>query len=213
MAMSHLTARRRLAIAICGLLPLLLTGCDKEAREFAQKTAALLRQRSAQLTLKIKAETEAYHQIARIAAESSQTLIDTTLRNERNGRAAALAADYDEKRKPISRWQTDLLDYAQLDAAMSRDLLTSDVEASSKYLQGIQGLAIEQAKVDVLAKLLATLAEKPTLLEDGTAIGKFVEDTRSEFDKQVCAALEAKMASDQAAAKEFKAKGCTPTKK
>jgi hypothetical protein len=210
--MTSFKFRRRVTIAICGLLPL-LTGCDSEARDFAKKTAALLRQRSAQLAQKIKAETEAYHEIARIADESSRTLVDTTLRNEREGRAVALSADYVEQRRPISRWQTDLFDYAQLDAAMSHDLLTSDFDASSKYMQGIQALAIEQAKVDVLAKLLERLATAPTLVEDGEAIGKFIQDTKSEFDKQACAALEAKMASDQAAAKEFKAKGCTPTKK
>jgi hypothetical protein len=211
--MSFLKVRRRVTLAICCALLPLLTGCDSEARDFAKKTAALLRQRSAQLTQKIKAEAEAYRQIAGIADDSSRTLVDSTLRNEREGRAVALAADYVEQRKPVSRWQTDLLDYAQLDAAMSRDLLTSDIDASSKYLQGIQALAIEQAKVDVLAKLLERLATAPTLLEDGEAIGKFIQDTKSEFDKQACAALEAKMASDQAAAKEFKAKGCTPAKK
>lgn len=209
--MTFFTSRRRTAIAMCALLPL-LTSCDSEAREFATKTAALLRQRSAQLTLKIKAETEAYQQIAGIFAESSRTLIDTTLRNERESRAMTLAADYVEERKPISRWQSDLMDYAQVDAATTRDLLTSDIDASSKYLQGIQALAIEQAKVEVLAKLLERLATTPTLLQDGEAIGKFIQDTKSEVDKQACAALEAKIA-DAAVAKEFKAKGCTPAKK
>ena len=212
--MPRFLRHRVAALAACILLPGLTSGCDKEARDFAEKTAALLRQRSAQLSLKIKAETKAYQDIAAIAAEASRSLVALTLRNERNARAAMLAADYQEGRKSVSRWQSELLEYGQMDYVANRELLASDVDASSRYLQGVQALKIEQDKVDALARLLAALAKQPTMLEDAQAIGAFFEDTKTAFDQKVCAQLEKQSAAgDKAAGQAFKAKGCTPAKK
>ncbi len=88
----------------CCLLAMAAAGCDDRAIEFARQTKALLAQRSDQLARKIAGETEAYNQAAAVAGETYRDLIDSSLRNERNERAASLAADYQEGRKPISLW-------------------------------------------------------------------------------------------------------------
>ena len=191
---------------LCVLLAPVLSACDEDARQFALRTAEILRQRSAELTRKIAAEKKAYQDVSSIANESHRALIESSLNNERTARSIALAADYDEGRKPPSRWQTDLVEYAQIDYRLNRDLLAADMGAGAEFMQKLQALEIEQAKIDALAKLLAALAEKPSLAEDLDAITAFAEDTKAEFDKKVCEAL-AKDGSPEAQA-AFKAKGC-----
>ena len=85
-----------------------LCGCDEEAQNFAVQTLKILEHRSADLTAKIGAEKTAYSQSSVHAAEDHRALIDITLRNERNERSTALAADYEEGRKPVSQWRKDL---------------------------------------------------------------------------------------------------------
>jgi hypothetical protein len=191
------------------LLSLAVAGCDEEAREFAEKTALILRQRSDQLARKIAAETRAYNAAAAHAAEARRALIDSSLANERTGRVIALAADYDEERKPVSRWRSELGEYAQMEYEASRELLGADVDASSRFLQNVHALALEQDRVDALARLLAALASKPTLAQDVAALQSFAEETRTEFDEKVCAQLESqKDAGSEAARKAFEAKKC-----
>jgi len=197
---------RGAGILLCVLLAPLTSGCDEKAQEFARRTAEILQMRSGELSKKIAAETKAYQDVAAIAAETQRDLIDSALGNERSARSIALAADYDEGRKPPSRWQTDLAEYALMDYRLNRDLLSADVNAGGEFQQKLQALEIEQARIDALAKLLAALAKKPTLAEDIEAIGSFAEDTKKEFDKKICEAL----AKDSSAAGQaaFKAKGC-----
>jgi hypothetical protein len=197
---------RRAGLLLCVLMAPVLSACDEKAQQFALRTAEILQQRSAELTRKIAAERKAYQDVAAIANETHRDLIESSLANERTARSTALAADYDEGRKPASRWQTDLAEYAQIDYRLNRDLLAADVGAGAEYLQKLQVLEVEQAKVDALAKLLAALAKKPSLAADLEAIGAFAEDTKAEFDKKVCEALgKDASAAGQAA---FKAKGC-----
>jgi hypothetical protein len=197
---------RRTGLVLCLLLAPAVSGCDDEARQFAIRTAEILQQRSAELTRKIAAERKAYNAVAAIANQVQRDLIESSLNNERTARSIALAADYDEGRKPVSRWQADLAEYAQMDYRLNRDLLAADFGAGAEFMQKVQSLEIEQAKVDALAKLLAALAKKPSLAEDLQAIGAFAEDTKTEFDNKVCAAL----AKDTSAAAQaaFKARGC-----
>ena len=197
---------RRLGLALCLLLAPALSACDEEARQFAVRTAEILQQRSAELTKKIAAERKAYDTVAAIANQVQRDLIDSSLNNERTSRSIALAAEYDEGRKPASRWQTDLAEYAQMDYRLNRDLLSADFGVGAEYLQKLQALEIEQAKVDALATLLTRLAKKPSLAEDLQAIGAFAEDTKAEFDKKVCTALSKDPSAEAKAA--FKTRGC-----
>jgi hypothetical protein len=204
--MRTITRSRAISLLMCLLLALLGSGCDERAQEFARKTAAILEQRSNELSRKIAAETKAFNAAAAAASDAHRDLIDSTLLNERNGRSIALAADYDEGRKPISKWRSDLAEYAQVDYTLNRDLLAADIDAGSLFLQKLHALQIEQDKVDALSKLLAALAKKPTLAADIQAVTQFAEDTKAEFDKKVCAELARDTSPAGKAAS--KAKGC-----
>lgn len=200
------TPSRCAGVLLCVLLATFTSACDEKAQEFARRTAEILQLRSGELSKKIAAETKAYQDVAAIAAETQRDLIDSSLGNERSARSIALAADYDEGRKPPSRWQTDLAEYTQIDYRLHRDLLTADVNAGGEFQQKLQALEIEQARIDALTKLLAALAKKPTLEQDIEAIGSFAEDTKKAFDTNVCEALAKDSSSAGQAA--FKAKEC-----
>jgi hypothetical protein len=191
---------------------LALSACDEKAIEFAKRTKQVLDQRSQQLAAKIAAEKAAYNASAAHAAEDHRALVDTSLRNARTERAGALAADYDEGRKPVSQWRRDLADYARIDYDANRGLVTDDIDADSKYVQIFTELTIEQDKVDALSKLLAALTKKPSLKDDVDALGSFAGDTKTAFDKLVCADLKTKKdATDdagKAAKKAYEAQEC-----
>jgi hypothetical protein len=186
--------------------PLLLAGCDEKAREFAAKTKAILDQRSAQISKKIEAETKAYKDYAALATEDSRSLVQDGLTNERSERAAQLTAEYFDKTKPVSLWRTHLSAYAQIDYEQNRQLLTTDLNASTLYLQRFEALKLDQDKVDALSKLLTALSKKPSLKDEFTALSGFVEDTKTEFDKKVCADLKSK--TDAASKKLYSDKKC-----
>jgi len=197
-----------------GLLALAMSfsSCDDEARKFAEKTKTILDQRSTQLSTKIAAEKEAYDKEAAAASEDHRALVDSTLQNERNERSDDLAADYDEGRKPVSLWRKELSDYAKIDYSTNREVLVSEVDASTLYLQRLDNLKIEQDKVDALSKLLAMLAKKPSLKDDVGALTSFADDTKQEFDKKVCSQLKSQKngtdATAKAASKTYDVKKC-----
>lgn len=188
------------------------TGCDEKARDFARNAKLILDHRSQQLSRKIAAEKAAYGQSAVLAAEDHRNLIDSALRNERNERSDELAADYDEGRKPVSLWRKHLSEYARIDYAQNRDLLTADMDANTRYLQRFEDLKIEQDKVDALGKILASLAKKSSFKEDVEALGDFAADTNDDFEKKVCTQLKSQRTGtgDQAKAakKSYDDKQC-----
>jgi hypothetical protein len=206
--MSRSSMRRAAAAALCVALSALTAGCDDDAREFARQTAALLKQRSAELTRKIDAEVTAYGELATILGNAERTVTTTTLRNERNGRAIGMTADYAEGRRPVSRWQTDLLDYAQVDYTATRELLLAGIDANSRFLQGVQALEIEQAKVDTAAKLLESLEKKPSWKDEVVAVKDFAADVKKAVDER-CAALQKVSVTDTVAAETFKNLHCS----
>jgi hypothetical protein len=189
---------------------LLLTGCDEQARKFAEQAKAILDQRSVQLAKKIAAEAKAYEAYAALATENDRTLVNDSLMNERSERADQLGADYADGREPVSHWLSHLAEYAQVDYDRNRELLMGDLDASTLYLQRYEELKIEQDKVDALSKLLSTLAKKQSLKDEMDALTGFAQDTKKEFDKKVCSDLQAKKAAgDVAATKLYDDKKCT----
>jgi len=203
---------RTLRILAMLTFPVLLFGCDDDARKFAEKTKAILDERSAQLSLKIAREKLVYDKESTAARDDHQALVEVTLQNDRNERSDFLAAEYDEGRKPVSQWRTDLAEYARIDYTTNKDLLVSEIDTNSLYLQRLEDLKIEQDKVDALSKLLASLSQKSSLKNDVGSLATFAEDTKKEFDQKVCAQLKTQKADNDAAAKaaskSYDAKKC-----
>ena len=189
-----------------------LLGCDDDARHFAMKTKAILDQRSAQLSRKIAAERETYDKEAGAATEDNRGLGDSTLQNERNERSDSLSADYMEGRKPISLWRKDLSDYAKIDYTTNKQILISEMDASTLYLQKLDDLKMEQDKVDALSKLLTALGKKTSIKDGIGVLASFADDTKQEFDKKVCTQLKSQKtgtdAEAKAAAKTYDAEKC-----
>ena len=191
-----------------------LCGCDERALDFAKKTKDILEQRSTQLANKIAAEKKAYNASAAQASEDHRTLVALSLSNERNERSTTLAADYADKRKPVSLWRKDLAEYATIDYDTNRQLLTAEMDAESRYLQSYEDLKIEQDKVEALSKLLDALAKKPSFKSDVSDLASFAKDTKDEFDKKVCTQLQSQIKdNDQAAKGAYCAKNCNDTLK
>lgn len=190
-------------VLLLGLLAVTvgLSGCDEEARDFATKTKAILDQRSVQLSKKIAVEKEIYDKEAAAASEDHRALVDSTLQNERNERSDSLSADYEEGRKPVSLWRKDLAEYAKIDYTTNREILISEMDSSTLYLQKVDDLKIEQDKVDALSKLLATLAKKSSIKDGIGALASFAEDSKQEFDKKICTQLKSQKSGTDAAAK------------
>jgi hypothetical protein len=210
-AMRKLLAKNAIILGLVAAC-VAIAGCDDQARDFAQKTKVILDQRSEQLTRKIAAEKKAYDSSASQAFEDHRALVDSSLQNERNERSDALAADYEEGRKPVSLWRKDLSDYARIDYEANRELLLADMDANTRFLQDFDDLKIEQDKVDALSKLLAALAQKPSLKDDINAISSFAGDTKTEFDKKVCSQLKSQIKvndpTKDVAAAAYKNKNC-----
>lgn len=209
--MRKLPAKNTLILCLAASC-LTLAGCDEQARDFALKTKAILDQRSEQLAKKIAAEKRAYESSASQAVEDNRALLDSSLQNERNERSDALAADYEEGRRPISLWRKDLSEYARVDYAANRELLLADLDANTRFLRNFDDIKIEQDKVDALSKLLAALAQKPSVKDDINAISSFAGDTKTEFDKKVCSQLKSQIKvndpTKDVASAAFKNKNC-----
>jgi len=203
---------RTLRILVTLTFPVFLFGCDDDARKFAEKTKAILDERSTRLSLKIASEKVAYDKEAAASRNDHRALVDVTLQNDRNERSDYLAAEYDEGRKPVSQWRTDLAEYARTDYTTNKDLLVAEIDTNSLYLQRLEDLKVEQDKVDALSKLLASLSQKPSLKNDVGSLTTFAEDTKKEFDQKVCAQLKTQKAGNDDAAKaaseSYDAKKC-----
>ncbi len=198
---------RNCIFALLLLAVALTTGCDDQARKFAAETKKILEQRSSFLSKKIAAEMAGYSAYTAKAVEDRRTLAIEALTNDHAERANVLAADYQANRKPVALWRKDLADGAQADFEGNRQLLKTDLDAETNYLQRYASLAIEQDKVDALATLLDALSQKRSLKDEATALAGFAEDTKKEFDSKVCDSLKSK--TDAASKKLFADKKCS----
>jgi hypothetical protein len=197
---------------------LALTGCDEQARDFAAKTLVILQHRSAEISKKIAAEKAAYAAASARDAEDHRALLDGSLRNERFERSTAFAADYDEGRKQVSHWRQDLAEYGKVDYDANMEVYAAELDSDSRFLQNFESLKLEQDKIDALTKLLGALAAKPSIQKDLEALGKFAEDSNSEYTKKVCTQIKTDQGSSDAKVKAAadaasKAKDCAPVPK
>jgi hypothetical protein len=127
-----------------------------------------------------------YREIAAVAEKGHRDRQDTGLRFERTRRSERLANDYADRRKPVSQWKDDLLEYAQLDYQLNRDLLRQESTDGAEYLIGLETLKFEQAKLEALDTILEGLAKPASFLEQVEELGSFAAATKEAFDKKVC---------------------------
>ncbi len=199
-------------VLVIGMVTVLLTSCDDKARQLASQTDQLLKQRSKELATQTAKEVAAYHDYAARATEDQRALVAASLANDRSEQADKIAAQDLDAPKSIPLWRVQLAEYASLDYAAERQQLSTDLDATTSYLQKYEDISIEQDKVDALSKLLAALQKEPSLKDQITSVSSFAQDTKDAFDKDVCTSLKTKQTGTdpaaKAAAKLFTDKKC-----
>ncbi|MBN9661002.1 MAG: hypothetical protein J0H49_22615 [Acidobacteria bacterium] len=169
------------------LSALLLAGCDTEAREFAAKTAVLLKEYEARLSQEIGESEKHYRQFAAVEADSAhrRAIVDEGV--ARREMADKWSADYIERAKQARRVREQLLEVAKVQFEVNQKRWLNDADESRIYLDKLEKLQADKEKVEALGKLLESLVKKQSLVDQGKEIGKFVEATKEELDKKICA--------------------------
>ncbi|MGJ5820092.1 hypothetical protein [Paludibaculum fermentans] len=191
----------KMTAAGCAVLgALLLTGCDREAQEFAAKTAALLKEYESKLSQEIGESEKHYQKFAAVEADSARRRgieDDAVARREM---ADKWSADYIERVKQARRVREQLLEVAKVQFEINQKRWLSDLDESRIYLEKLEKLQADKEKVEALGKLLGSLTKKQSLVDQGKEIGKFVEATKEELDKKICADIIAKIKDKETSA-------------
>jgi hypothetical protein len=200
---------------LIGFLPfcLLLTGCDQRAEEFARQADGLLNEYQKRIDDQIASATVYYQKAAAISALQAERVGIESLQAEREERATHLEADYREGRKPPSLYRSDLRSYAEVDYAHLKAELTADVDASAPYLSQLVTLETDQAVIDAFDKILKNLAKPRSIRDEVTDIQQFITDSKTEFDKLVCAGIAKQLAANPPADKAATLKALQKTQK
>ena len=143
---------------------------------------------------------KSYSATAQATEQGRHDEVQRGLSFERNRRSETLADDFIHGAKPIWHWKDYLLDYAGQDFQANREFLELESTDGVRFLSGIQDLQLEFSKVQALDKLLAALNEKQSLADQLKELGGYAEQTKTEFDKLVCAGLQKDIAAKTQAA-------------
>jgi hypothetical protein len=165
----------------------LLTGCEQRAAEFAKKTDELLTEYQKRIDAQIADTTAYYQRAAAVTASETRRVTLDNLEAERNERTTELEADYRENRKPASLYRTHLRDYANEHFDRQKEWLSADLNASAPYLQQLVALESDKATIEAFSKMLKNLAQPRSAIDEIKDMKKFVDDTKTEFNKLVCA--------------------------
>jgi hypothetical protein len=170
------------------LLPavLLLSGCDERAREFASKMRDILCARTKYLQSRIDAEQTAYKNLADIFATAGRQTEAARLTNEMIERSTALSIDYSQSPQHAAFWSRDLQTYRKMFFDSQLAAVNAEIDQTASQLAALEALEIQQAQIDALDKLLATLAKKQSLADAVSQLKGFATDTSDSYDKVVC---------------------------
>jgi len=147
----------------------------------------------------ISAQQKSYVTVGQAAEQGRRNEVEDGLANERLRCAELMADDFITRYRPITHWKEYLRDYAALDFKSNRELLELDTLDGSRFLQGAQDLKADFEQVQALDKALAALEEKKSPWEALKDFGAMAKDTKDEFDKLVCAGLNADLQAKQTA--------------
>jgi hypothetical protein len=201
------------AIAILGLLGAVaawpkenkLLDCSNPKKNtlpcYVVQVRKVLKTYRTQIQGHVKKTEAAYDEVGAKAAQGRRDVADGELRYERARRSERFAADFLEGRKAIATWKDLLKEYGDFDWRITRELLEKESTDGSELLTGLASLNLEVAKVDALDTLFSALEKPDNILEQLQLLQKFASETRTEFDKKVCAGLKAelKIAKDKEA--------------
>lgn len=198
---------KRLSTILLVLISLALSGCgsDKEAREYAAKLIPVLDAYQEQLSQKIKAEEDAYDELAANYEEYRREDITLRLASERNTRSADLGEEIANagKAPTLSKILDGLQKYADNDFKASKEILEEGLDARSKYLTDLESLEIELQKIKLLKESLKELSKGKKDFQQFQEATDFLLKTDAEINKLLCVDLKKEkdaLTKDQTAA-------------
>jgi len=180
----------------------LLAGCrgeDKSAQDYAKKLSVVLASYQDQVNQKIKAEQDAYKQLAATYARARDQDAVETLYLERSERSRKIA-DQLVQRGPnepvtLSEIREMLRDYGNQDFELTRPMLEQEAAARAQYLANLEDLQLEAGKIQALTEALNELAKPKSRAQQFKDLTKFAETVNSEFNRRVCEDLAAQISS------------------
>ncbi|MFN7920346.1 MAG: hypothetical protein U0Q16_09630 [Bryobacteraceae bacterium] len=180
---------RSFALALLAAV-LSLTGCtDKDAINFARKTRDMLDGYRKQLEGQVDEAQKTYLAYSTLRADSDAKRLGHDRAALRDDFADKLALAYVENAKKPSHFREDLAAFAAKEHAANLASHDGALDRSRAYLERIEQLRIEKDKIEAFAKLLDAMTVDRPLQRDAEEIGDFVDATKGEFDKLVCADL------------------------
>ncbi len=190
------------------LLPSLLFAAEPDCAKPSKKNLipcyvtsvrAVVKKYRTELQTQVRQQQTLYDTVASLAFTGRKDARDGELEFQRNLRSESLAAAFAEGRRPTSTWREALLEYANLDLASARADLEAHIAGEASLLAGLDSLQIDLARLDAFDKILASLQSPPTLTDEIAELGNFAQQTKTDFDKLVCAGLKAQLAAEASA--------------
>ncbi len=203
---------KRLTTILLVLLSLALSGCgDKEARDYAAKLIPVLDAYQEELSQKIKAEEDAYDELAANYEEYRREDITLRLASDRNSRSADLGEEIANagKAPTLSKILDGLQKYADNDFKASKEILEEGLDARSKYLTDLESLEVELQKIKLLKESLNELSKGKKDFQQFQEATDFLLKTDAEINKLLCIDLKKEkdaLTKDQAAATDAEVK-------
>ena len=171
------------------LLVLACSGCDGEARKYAEKLLEVVRLYEEQVERKIAAENRAYQQLASVYERGRADDVVKTLELERSERSWEMADDALLGRPETflrSRLQAQLREYALLDFESGVRALTEERDARARFLSQLEDLEFERKKVADFRKALTRLAEPEKFRKQVQDLKTFAQASKEVFNGLVC---------------------------
>lgn len=170
----------------------------KHAEQYAAQLHGIATTYQKEVARKVKAEQDAYQNLAPIyeGAQIAQTL--NMLNQERLERASALTDDVLARaqsgaRLTASELRKLLRDYGNLDYATSADVLAREMDAANRHLANLETLDSQIQQLQTVESVLDDLSKPGGRLESVKDAGAFVQSAKDCLDEKVCAALKTEL--------------------
>jgi len=138
---------------------LALSGCDRNARDFARSAKAMLDQYAARIDREIAAESQYYQREAVLEVKHRHENLVNGIKADRAERGSETAVELSGAGSPL-RIRAYLRDYAQSEHARRSGAWTRETDASRQYLANLQTLQADKDRIHALGKLLDGLSSK-----------------------------------------------------
>lgn len=175
------------AIVLCGLVA--LSGCDdKDARDYANELAGVLKTYQSEVNKKIGAERASYKDLASTYAYARQIDLYTTLQTERLRRSGELTDTLLQGEKTVSPSDIQALvaDYARQDFEATRETLEQESDGQAEYLASLESLELQADGIDKLSKALQELGKPKSDIKRLKELASAAAEFREKFDTLEC---------------------------